>query len=331
MSNLLNPMHFAAWLKERAEKHDGYIMCAVGQDPKKLNEWYFDQYKKESSKRYAKALEWRETAERVWDCQGLADGYVTEMTGVKTDIKARHNYSTWCGIRGAGDIPAERRVPGAAVFMDGDYIHHVGFLVEPVIPAKPEGDWIVVEAMGLMYGVVYTKLSERDWNKWGWMTEKFDYSHCETMEPEDDGLLKRGMYNNAAVKDLQMALIALGYSCGKWGADGDFGEMTESALKAFQRDHSLTEGGIADEKTLAMIDELLVEDGDMPETVEPVKGILISAGSAWNIRTQPSLKGAVMGYAKRGDLYAGSGATAEGWVGILFNGEPAWVSEKALA
>ena len=266
-------------------------------------------------------------AERVWDCQGLADGYVTEMTGVKTDVKARHNYSSWCGVRGSGDIPAERRVPGAAVFMDDDYIHHVGYLVEPVDPGKPEGDWVVVEARGLMYGVVRTKLSQRDWNKWGWMTKYFDYESVEKPEP----VLRRGVMNSEAVRELQLDLIALGYSCGKYGADGDFGAMTESALLAFQHDHGLTEDGIAGEKTLAKIDELLVEDGDVPEKEEPVKGILISAGSSWNVRTQPTTKGAVMGYAKRGELYAGSGAKAEGWIGILFNGEPAWVSAKATA
>lgn len=39
------------------------------------------------------------------------------------------------------------------------------------------------------------------------------------------------------VKVVQERLIALGYSCGKCGADGDFGKDTELAVKSFQRDN----------------------------------------------------------------------------------------------
>jgi GH25 family lysozyme M1 (1,4-beta-N-acetylmuramidase) len=47
----------------------------------------------------------------------------------------------------------------------------------------------------------------------------------------------------AAVKDLQTKLIALGYSCGKAGVDGDFGKSTENALKLFQKEHGLKVDG----------------------------------------------------------------------------------------
>lgn len=38
-----------------------------------------------------------------------------------------------------------------------------------------------------------------------------------------------------AVKNMQTMLIDLGYDCGKWGADGEFGTATEEALKKFQK------------------------------------------------------------------------------------------------
>ena len=57
-----------------------------------------------------------------------------------------------------------------------------------------------------------------------------------------DGILRRGD-TGAAVKDMQAALIAAGYSCGPDGADGDFGANTEAALMAFQRDHGLEADG----------------------------------------------------------------------------------------
>lgn len=328
---LLRRSDFAEFLGECADRHDGYIMGAVGQNPGELHEWYFNQYR-ENEKQYAQALVWRREAQRVWDCQGLADGYLTEKLGMKINVRARNNYASWCGVKGSGDIPAMRRVPGAAVFMhNGSYIHHVGFLEKPVNADKPEGDWVVVEARGVMYGVVRTKLSERNWNRWGWMTKYFDYEMREDDEEREYGWrnLKRGM-SGEDVKALQADLIALNYSCGKWGADGEFGKATESALEAFQHFYGLEVDGVAGPETFGKLNELLKEDGDMPEKEEPEKTIQISAGQTWNVRTQPNAKGAVMGYAKRGELYAASGASAEGWIGIVFNGENAWVSEKAV-
>ena len=45
------------------------------------------------------------------------------------------------------------------------------------------------------------------------------------------------------VKTMQENLIYLGYSCGKAGADGDFGNGTEDAVKAFQKANGLTVDG----------------------------------------------------------------------------------------
>ena len=55
-------------------------------------------------------------------------------------------------------------------------------------------------------------------------------------------LVKKGS-TGAAVEQLQEMLIAQGYSCGKWGADGDFGNDTLKAVKSFQRDHGLEVDG----------------------------------------------------------------------------------------
>ena len=327
---------FVDFLGQCADRHDGYIMGAVGQDPKELHEWYFNQYKdrKEyTAKQGAQALKWKETAERVWDCQGLADGYLTEALGVKINVRARNNYASWCSIKGAGDIPAERRVPGAAVFMDnGSYIHHVGFLEKPVLPGVPGGDWWVVEAQGVLYGVVRTKLSQRNWNRWGWMTKYFEYEEVvidDTLPAYGWRNLRRGMVGED-VKALQGDLIALNYSCGKWGADGEFGTATEGALEAFQLAHGLDMDGVAGPETFEKLDELLKESGVPAEPDDTPMLLQISAGKTWNIRTGPSDKASVMGIAKRGELYAASGDKADGWIGIMVGGERAWVSGKAV-
>lgn len=55
------------------------------------------------------------------------------------------------------------------------------------------------------------------------------------------------------VKALQESLIKLGYSCGSYGADGEFGSGTKSAVKKYQKEHNLTVNGVADKNTLESI------------------------------------------------------------------------------
>ena len=57
-----------------------------------------------------------------------------------------------------------------------------------------------------------------------------------------DRLLKNGSVG-ADVKRLQEALIRLGISCGDYGADGEFGDCTEMAVIAYQRQHALEADG----------------------------------------------------------------------------------------
>lgn len=41
MSKLLDPQAFVDFLITRKNAKDGYIMGAVGQDPRKMSSWYF--------------------------------------------------------------------------------------------------------------------------------------------------------------------------------------------------------------------------------------------------------------------------------------------------
>lgn len=65
------------------------------------------------------------------------------------------------------------------------------------------------------------------------------------------------------VRKLQEDLIALGYDCGAYGADGSFGDDTETAVKAFQKANNLTVDGLAGENTLAKIKELMKKPGNV--------------------------------------------------------------------
>lgn len=64
--------------------------------------------------------------------------------------------------------------------------------------------------------------------------------------------LKKGC-KGEDVKALQILLIGRGYSCGKYGADGDFGSGTEKAVKAYQKDKKLEVDGIAGKQTMSSL------------------------------------------------------------------------------
>lgn len=57
------------------------------------------------------------------------------------------------------------------------------------------------------------------------------------------------------VKEVQQALISLGYDVGKTGADGKFGRNTQKAVKAFQKASGLTADGIVGPKTYAALEK----------------------------------------------------------------------------
>ena len=65
--------------------------------------------------------------------------------------------------------------------------------------------------------------------------------------------LKRGA-RGEAVKQLQKALMTLGYSVGVFGADGKFGSATEKAVRKYQQEHGLDATGELDNDTWATIE-----------------------------------------------------------------------------
>ena len=52
-----------------------------------------------------------------------------------------------------------------------------------------------------------------------------------------------------AVKAMQAVLIARGFSCGWWGADGEFGDATDKAVRDFQKRNRLEVDGIVGRET----------------------------------------------------------------------------------
>lgn len=330
MAKLMPIEKFVNELYAAYQREDGYIMGATGQDPKKwaANSWWFTQYTNSTQKK--KALYWRDHAARVWDCNGLAEGIYKDYSGTDINSKARYNYAQWCGTKGKGLIPPKYRQPGAAVFWSDSSagnIHHVAYLFKPVKESKPDGDWYIIEARGVLQGVVMTKLNSRKPNFWGLMTKYFKYPDAPSINPGvilGDRILKNGS-GGADVKALQTNLIRLGYDCGRWGADGDFGDATEAALRQFQVDNKLSVDGIFGVKTLQIMEKRLAE---LDRPTEDPKRVVINGGNCY-VRDMPNTYGDILAVAKDGTILDYRGETSEaGWLAVNYNGLDGWVSGK---
>ena len=123
------------------------------------------------------------------------------------------------------------------------------------------------------------------------------------------------------VKELQEALMKLGWSFPKYGADGEFGSETEANVKGFQRVYNLPVDGVMKKDDYTM---LFKELG-------LYKQVLITGGSV-NVRSAPGYDTKVLGVAHKGDLlpYQGETKRAEDkdWYLVIFKNQNAWVSSK---
>ncbi len=71
--------------------------------------------------------------------------------------------------------------------------------------------------------------------------------------PVNDGSLRKGS-SGPAVEKVQKALIEAGFPLPKFGADGKFGDETESAVRDYQRAHGLTVDGVVGPITMERLE-----------------------------------------------------------------------------
>ena len=240
----------------------GYIWGTAGETWTALKQQKLEQTtdaEREQGRRYGK--QW--IGHMVADCSGLF-AWAFRQLGGKMYHGSNTMYLKWCAAK--GKLEKGKRTdgkplkPGTAVFVwNGRNYSHVGLYI---------GNGSVIEAMGTNTGVTVTRVTLSKWTHWG---ELCGVDYGEEEPPEAAGpsggaeLLRKGS-KGEAVRELQAALIAAGYSCGPCGADGDFGACTDAALRSFQRDRGLAADGVCGPATRAELEKTAVSPQAPAET-----------------------------------------------------------------
>ena len=164
-------------------------------------------------------------------------------------------------------------------------------------------------------GRLWTKHGKLPWVDYDGV---LDDIHAEKIELGSRSLQK-GMTGTDVI-ELQQDLMTLGYDLGSYGADGDYGSVTYSAVRQFQKDNGIAVSGTATLVTIDILNDLI------KARMSVVK---IEGGNCW-IRTEPnSSTGKKIAVAKKGEVFGYLGKTTDnGWHLIEYNGGEGWVSGK---
>jgi hypothetical protein len=164
---------------------------------------------------------------KVADCSGLIIAAFRECKNPKYTDKNANTLYDRCVKKGKISTIPEK--PGLCVWKKG----HIGIYI---------GGGYAIESRGYKYGVVKTKVKDRPWTNWGELKD-VDYSAGSVggAPVKEMPLLKKGMYNNPDVRTLQKELNNHG---GDLKVDGDFGSLTEKAVKSFQKKMKIKVDGI---------------------------------------------------------------------------------------
>ncbi len=251
--------HFIAFCEKMLGQPYWYGTCIYKCKTSLLNSksrQYPSNYSASRRKKFEKDIaEKKVAADCIGGCKGYAwtNGGQGVIESIGTDATYTSKYgSNGCPDKGAnsmftyaknkgmkwGTISTLPEIVGLALYKKG----HAGYYA---------GNGYAIEWKGTDYGCVKTKVQGRGWTHW-YMLPFIDYGEGSTdvlvPVPETkppvlgNRLLKNGS-KGADVRELQEALVQLGYSLPKYGVDGKFGKETESAVKTFQASNGLKVDG----------------------------------------------------------------------------------------
>lgn len=152
-----------------------------------------------------------------------------------------------------------------------------------------------------------------------------DYSQIS----DEPGVLKNGSIGQE-VKEMQEMLLEYDKkSLPKYGADGEFGNETETAVKSFQKKKGLEATGVYDEKTKKALEEAVKAPVEEPKKTYHIE---IINGSV-NIRNSYGVDGTkILGIGKVGETYKYLEKSHQigdiTWYNISYKDGTAWVSGR---
>lgn len=122
-------------------------------------------------------------------------------------------------------------------------------------------EWVAEVVQGQVLGV-------KIWDRDGWETpEGFPPIPKEELYEKEGARMRKGD-TGPDVQEMQEALIERGYPLRKFGADGDFGDETMVALKAFQEDHGIDWGSLGAHVSQKTLDALMWDAPEDPPISE---------------------------------------------------------------
>lgn len=294
-------VHSKGWRVFRAKDRAAALKIADAMDAAcDNNKIGYDQWQRNDLYTYAKAV-------------GFDVSKVTR--NCETDCSALVRVCcAWAGIM---DIPASFRTGNMPenLLATGDFVELKGSKYTGQSTYLGRGDILVTRTSG--HTVVVLDDGAKYEGAWG-------------LNPAPTTLGNRLLKNGSEgedVRTLQMYLVGLGYDIGVYGIDGDYGDATELAVRAFQKDAGIDVDGDYGPITHAA----LMEAVDKAAEVKPsdkARNVRIEGGNCW-VRTAPNTGGDKLGVAQRGSEYPYQGETSDnGWLFIIYENQNGWVSGK---
>lgn len=226
-------------------------------------------------------------------------------------------------------IPDE---PGLVVWKSG----HIGVYI---------GGGYTIEMRGFAYDCVKRRVTDGPWTKWGRLPKgMISYGEAAAAgtdslsQPAADSSLGEGAIGERElrngcvgedVRQMQIKLITLGFSCGRWGADGEFGDCTEMAVEDFQRAQCLKVSGVYDSATRAELENAMEVASEAGLPGEHPRTVRIQGGNCY-VRSAPNTTtGKKLGVVYNGDELPYGGVTSDdGWNLVEYKNGNGWVSGK---